>query len=92
MHLRRKYREIYYFSEKGECDFVAFAGGIAAEAIQVCFDLNPDNIDREVNGLKEALISLNLEKGRIITVRQKDHYEKEGRLIEVVPCHEFLLS
>ena len=62
------------------------------EAVQVCFDLNPDNLNREVNGLIEALASLNLEKGKIITVRQKDHYEKEGRLIEVIPCHEFLLS
>jgi hypothetical protein len=92
LHLRRRYREIYYFSEKGECDFVVFANGRALEAVQVCFDLNPDNLDREVNGLMEALTSLNLEKGKIITVQQKDHYEKEGHLIEVIPCHEFLLS
>jgi predicted AAA+ superfamily ATPase len=92
LHLRQRYREIYYFSEKGECDFVVFANGHAVEAVQVCFDLNPDNLDREVNGLMEALTSLNLEKGKIITVRQQDRYEKEGHLIEVIPCHEFLLS
>jgi uncharacterized protein len=92
LHLRRRYREIYYFSEKGECDFVVFANGHPVEAVQVCFDLNPDNIDREVNGLKEALTSLNLQKGKIITVHQRDHYENEGHSIEVIPCHEFLLS
>ena len=92
LHLRRKYREIYYFSEKGECDFVVFAGGIAVEVVQVCFELNPDNTNRELDGIVEALASLNLEKGKIITVHQRDHYEKEGRLIEVIPGHEFLLS
>jgi predicted AAA+ superfamily ATPase len=81
-----------FIIERGECDFIAFTSGIAMEAVQVCFDLNPDNLNREVNGLIEALASLNLEKGKIITVRQKDHYEKEGRLIEVIPCHKFLLS
>jgi predicted AAA+ superfamily ATPase len=92
LHLRRKYREIYYFSEKGECDFVVFHNGVAMETVQVCFDLNPDNLDRELNGMVEALTLLNLKEGRLITVHQKDHYEKEGCVIEVIPCHEFLLS
>ena len=92
LHLRREHRELYYFSEKGECDFVVFNKGVAVDALQVCFELNPDNLDREINGLVEALTVLNLKKGRIITVHQKDRYEKEGRVIDVVPCHEFLLS
>ena len=92
LHLRRKSREIYYFSEKGECDFIVFVNGVAVEAVQVCFDLNPDNLDRELNGALEALASLNLKEGKIITVHQKDRYEKEGCIINVIPCHEFLLS
>jgi hypothetical protein len=92
LHLRRAHRELYYFSEKGECDFVVFNNRVAVDALQVCFELNPDNLDREIKGLMEALTALNLKKGRIITVHQKDRYEKEGRVIDVVPCHEFLLS
>ena len=92
MHLRRKYTEIYYFSEKSECDFVVFRKGTAIDALQVCFELNPDNLDRELNGLMGALATLNLDKGRIITIDQKDHYKKDGRTIDVIPCHEFLLS
>ena len=92
LHLRRKYKEIYYFSEKGECDFIVFVNGVAVEVVQVCFDLNPDNLDRELNGVVEALASLNLKEGKIITVHQKERYEKEGCIIDVIPCHEFLLS
>ena len=92
LHLRRRSREIYYFAEKGECDFVVFSNGVVREVVQVCFDLNPDNLDRELNGVVEALTLFNLGKGKIITIDQKDRYEKEGHIIEVIPCHEFLLS
>ncbi len=92
LHLRRSYKDIYYFSEKRECDFILFVKGVATEAIQVCFDLNPDNLDRELNGLVEALQLLNLKKGKIITLHQKDRYSKDNFEIEVIPCHEYLLS
>jgi predicted AAA+ superfamily ATPase len=92
LHLRRSYREIYYFLEKGECDFIVFVNGVAVEVVQVCFDLNPDNLDREMNGVVEALTTLKLKEGKIITVHQKERYEKEGCIIDVIPCHEFLLS
>jgi predicted AAA+ superfamily ATPase len=92
LQLRRKYQEIYYFSEKRECDFVVFSKGRVVAAIQVCLELNPDNIDREIEGLMAALEELKLKEGSIITLNQEDRYEKDGRVIKVVPCHEFLLS
>lgn len=90
MHLRRKYKEIYYFSEKGECDFIVFNKGSIQEVIQVCFDLTVENLDRELNGLWEALSFFNKKEGQIITLRQTDHFEKEGMTIKVIPCHEFM--
>lgn len=92
LHLRRHYREIYYFSERKECDFVVFKNGVPVEAIQVCFDLNADNLDREIDGLLDALTELKLKEGKIITFDQKDQHQKEGRTINIIPCHEFLLS
>ena len=92
LHLRRKSKEIYYFAEKGECDFVVFSNAVVVEVVQVCFDLNPDNLERELNGLVEAMTLFNLGEGKIVTIHQKDRYEKEDRVIEVVPCHEYLLS
>lgn len=92
LHLRRSFRDIYYFSEKGECDFIVMTNSIPKQALQVCFNLNPDNLDRELNGLVEALQILDLKHGKIITVNQKGHYEKDGRQIEAIPCHEYLQS
>jgi len=90
LHLRRKTKDIYYFSEKGECDFVTFNKGNIQEVIQVCYTLNPDNLDRELNGIFEALEFFNVKEGKIISFNQTDHFEKEGRKVEVIPCHEFL--
>jgi predicted AAA+ superfamily ATPase len=90
LHLRRSYRDIYYFSEKSECDFIAFSNGKPVEAVQACFDLNPDNFDREINGLVEALKELKLKEGKIVTLNQHERHEKDGFVIDIVPCHEFL--
>ena len=92
LHLRRSYREIYYFSEKGECDFITFKNGAFHQAIQVCYDLNPDNLDRELNGMIEALEFFNIEQGILVTISQKDHFKKNGKIIHVIPAHEYLLK
>lgn len=89
LHLRRKGQEIYYFSEKGECDFVTFENGVIKEVVQVCNELNTDNLDRELNGLFEALSFFDLDKGVIITQNQTDRFVKDGKGIEVLPCHYF---
>jgi predicted AAA+ superfamily ATPase len=90
LHLRRKTKDIYYYSEKGECDFVTFNKGSIQEVIQVCHDLNPDNLNRELNGIFEALEFFGVKEGKIITFQQKDHFEKDGRKVEVLECHELL--
>ncbi len=70
--LRRKYKNIYYFSEKGECDFLVKQNGSINMAIQVCYELTDDNKDREINGLLEALDAFNLNEGLILTYNQED--------------------
>jgi len=42
--LRRQYKDIFYYSGKGECDFVVFHKGNMQTAIQVCYQLNADNL------------------------------------------------
>jgi len=51
MHLRRQSSEIYYFFDKKECDFVVFQRGKLMGLYQVCWQLGPDNMDRELNGI-----------------------------------------
>lgn len=92
LHLRRKYQEIYYFSEKKECDFVAIQQGKPMEILQVCYDIHTDNMKREFDGLVDALKYFEEDKGKIITFNQKDIFEVEGKTIELIPLNEFLMS
>ena len=92
LHLRRKYKELYYFDDKGECDFVAMKNGKVKELIQVSWQLTPDNLEREVNGLKKAMKFFNLNKGKIITLNDKDSFMESGLSIEVTPAYEYLLK
>jgi predicted AAA+ superfamily ATPase len=86
LQLRRKYKEMYYFREKGECDFVVKEQDAITQAIQVCLEVNPENMDREMNGLIEALIFFKLETGYIITLNQEDVMIKDNKKVMLIPA------
>ena len=44
-----------------------------------------ENLDKEMNGLLEAMTGLNLEEGYILTMDQQEQLEKEGKTIQVKP-------
>lgn len=90
LQLRRKYPEIFYFREKGECDFVVKEGRKITLAIQVSQSINQDNMKRELDGLLEALKAFDLEKGIIVTMDQKDTVLKEDKTIALIPVWEWL--
>lgn len=90
LHLRRKYTELYYFDEKGECDFVAMKHGTVAELVQVCYELNPDNLKRELNGLLKAMRFFNQRHAIILTFANSDFIEEDGYKVEVVPAYKYL--
>ena len=92
LHLRRKTKQIYYYKGVGECDFVAVSKQGEKTLIQVCSELNDFNMDRELNGMFEALEFLSETEGKMITFNQKDVFTKDKKTIEVVPLHEFLMS
>lgn len=92
LHLRRNYRDLYYFDGKGECDFVAMKHGTVSELVQVCHELNPDNLEREMNGLLQAMRFFNQQKATIVTFAESDYVEKDGYKITVVPAYQYLLT
>ena len=92
VNLRKKYKNIFYFQEKNECDFVIKEGTKITKAVQVCFDLNEDNKDREINGLLEALEKFNLKGGMILTYKQEDEFRKKDKRIKVLPIWEWLVE
>ena len=89
LHLRRKYKHVFYYKGRGECDFVAMEKNTVKEAVQVCLTVNDENFDREYNGLLEAMQNLGLKEGSIITLNQSDIFEKDGMTIKMIPAHEY---
>lgn len=92
LHLRREYKHIFYYKERGECDFITMEKNVLKEAVQVCLKINDENFDREYNGLLEAMQNLGLQKGFIITLNQSDTFEKDGMAIKMIPASEFLMD
>ena len=90
IHLRAKYKQLYYFKGKYECDFIAMQQSMVKELIQVCFDLSDTNLNREYNGLLEAMNYFNYKQGMIVTWNQKDILEKDGKIINLIPAWEYL--
>jgi len=91
-NLRKKFKDIFYFKETNECDFVIKEKEEIVLAIQVCYDLNNDNKEREINGLLEALIALNLEQGLILTFNNEDQFVIKNKKIFVKPTWKWLLE
>ena len=91
LSLRKKYKDIFYFREKNECDFVIKEKDKITQAIQVSFDLNEDNKNREMSGLLEALEKFNLKEGTILTYTQDDEFKIKDKKIKVLPVWKWLL-
>ncbi len=89
LELRKRYREIFYFRENGECDFLVKEKTKITKAIQVCYEVNTHNKEREINGLLEAMESFGLDKGYILTFNQKDEIILGDRTICIIPARKF---
>lgn len=89
LHLRRKYKHIFYYKDRGECDFITMEKGTVKEAIQVCLTIDDENFEREYNGLLVAMQNLGIKEGSIVTLNQSDTFEKYDMTIRMIPAHMF---
>lgn len=89
--LQRKNTEPYYFKESKECDFIIKQGN-SLQAIQVTYELNQKNNERELKGLIEAMQKTKAKKGLIITFDQEQEIISEGKKIAVKPVWKWLLE
>jgi predicted AAA+ superfamily ATPase len=92
LQLRRTYKELYYFREKGECDFVVKEKNKVTHAIQVCAEVSQENLPREVNGLLEALTFFDLDVGMIITLNQEDEIIQDDKKIKLIPAWKWFMD
>jgi len=92
IELKRRGKEIFYYSEKNECDFVIREKNKIIDSIQVCYNLNEENKDREINGLSETMEKFNLKQGLILTFDQEDEFKINDKKIIVKPVWKWLLE
>ncbi|MDG4952977.1 ATP-binding protein [Actinobacillus equuli] len=84
--LRRQFSELYYYNENNkECDFVVCKNSQPVQLIQVCWQLNSENIARERDGLLDAMNFFHFDKGVIVTFDQEDKLIIENKVIEILP-------
>ena len=91
-HLRRTSHELYYFKEKRECDFLVFENNQNKQIVQVCYQLNDENFDREYQGLLDAMQFFNVNEGLIVTLEQQDEFEKDGMKVKIVRLWDYLME
>lgn len=90
IELSRLGKEVYYWKDKHECDFLVKEGAKITQVIQVSFEL--ENKEREVNGLLETLNAFKLKDGLVLTEDFED-VEKIGKeRIIYKPLWKWLLS
>lgn len=92
VELKRRKKEVYYYAESGECDFVVKDGPRISQAVQVCFSFEKDNRDRECMGILGAVKKFKLKEGLIITSDQEEEFKQDGIKIKVVPVWKWLLE
>jgi len=90
--LRKKSKDIFYFKEESECDFLVKDRGKITQAIQVCYKLTDENKDREISGLIAPLKKFELNSGLILTYNQEDDFLVEGKKIITKPIWKWLLE
>ena len=88
--LRRSHKNIYYFRENGECDFLIKEDSRIIIAIQVAYELNEDNKKMEIEGLLEAMKKFELREGFILTYNQEDEIDIEDKRIIIKPVWKWI--
>jgi predicted AAA+ superfamily ATPase len=94
LELRRKGFEIFYHSNRYECDFLIRQGIKIEQAIQVCYTFDSEQTKtRELKGLLEAMEKYGLSKGLILLHdTQEQVIEENGLTINILPVWKWLLE
>jgi hypothetical protein len=91
LELRRRYDQIFYFSEKKECDFVVYKYNKLADLVQVCYQITSENLTREIDGAIEAMDFFGVTTAKIITFNQEDTFEKDGKTITAITYQKWVM-
>jgi predicted AAA+ superfamily ATPase len=94
--MRKKFTDVLFLNfedirlASAECDFVVMKNEKPEQVLQVAYELTPENREREIRGLTEAMDFFKTGNGVIISFDQHDAFMHDGKRIEVLPAWEFL--
>lgn len=93
LHLKAQRKEIYYFSEKKEIDFVIKAGPKITQLINVCYNLDSKEIRlREISALVEGMKYFKLKDALLIVGEGQIQEVKEASFyIRIIPFWDWAL-
>lgn len=89
--LRKISEQIFYFEEDVECDFVVEKDNKFLP-YQVCYELNNDNMEREIKGLITCCKRVNAKRGIIVTYDQEEIRKIDNVEVEIIPVWKWLLK
>ncbi len=92
IELKRREKELFYYSDKNECDFLLRENNKINQAIQVCYEVNEQNKNREFKGLIEAMKKFNLNNGLLLTNNQEEDIKIDNNKIIIKPIWKWLLG
>jgi len=81
---KQQFDEITFANNNGECDFVV-KKGLEYQAIQVCYELTPENNKREFGGFATIESDVKVSKKTIITYNQ----EMQDDNVTVIPAWKY---
>jgi len=91
--LKSRGKEIYYFSERQEVDFVCKKGAKVGELINVCYSIeDKETLMREISGLVEAMKYFKLKESKIIVAEgENKKINTQGFNINIEPFYRWAL-
>ena len=93
LELRRREKEIYFFKDKSECDFIVKQGLEVTEAIQVAATMSDEKTrKRELRGLTDCCKEFGLREGVILTLGSSEEIDWNEVRIRVIPLFRWLLA
>ncbi len=92
LEFRRQKKNVFYFKDVKECDFVLYQENKKPLLVQVCFDLaDPDTYSREIASLVYCCKKIKSNMGVVISMASQETKVVDGIKIKFIDAMEFCL-
>jgi predicted AAA+ superfamily ATPase len=92
LELIKQGKQLAYYQENAECDFVVIQKDQVAEAVQVSIGLSDEQTrNRELKGLVQCCKRFGLKKGTIISFDTEEQLESDGVQVTVAPAWRYFM-